>query len=185
MTRPRPLTWTRLAGVVLAVLAVGALLAAGLDHRTTLTTSPLAVRPAPDFSLPGLSGRTADAVRLADLRGQVVVVNFWASWCAECRTEQSALNATWQRYRDEGVVVVGVDFEDAAGDARTYAARSGVSYPVVVDRDSNAALAYGLRGVPETYLIDRRGMIVDRIIGPATTSRLSNGIDGLLAGVAR
>jgi cytochrome c biogenesis protein CcmG/thiol:disulfide interchange protein DsbE len=108
-------------------------------------------------------------------------VNFWASWCAECRTEQADLNRLWQRFRDAGVVVVGVNFEDATDDARQYVASSGASYPVVVDADSKTALAYGLRGVPETYLIDPRGRLVDRVIGPVTYARLASRISDLLA----
>jgi cytochrome c biogenesis protein CcmG/thiol:disulfide interchange protein DsbE len=169
-------------GVVLAVAVVASLLAVGLRTGTTIAeASPLQGRSAPDFRLPALDGTGAGAVRLSELRGQVVVVNFWASWCTECRTEQAALNQTWQRFRDAGVVVVGVDFEDAVGDARAYAARGGVSYPLVVDRDSSTALAYGLRGVPETYLVDRQGRLVDRFIGPVTAGRLAHRITGLLA----
>lgn len=179
MSGPRR-AWLPLAGVVLAVLAVAALLGTGLASRGALATSPLTGRPAPDFALPGLDGRADSAVRLADLRGQVVVVNFWASWCAECHTEQPALSQTWQRFRDAGVVVVGVNFQDATGDARAYVAQSGATYPMVVDRDSSAALAYGLRGVPETYVIDRDGTMVDRVIGPVTADRLASRISGLL-----
>lgn len=169
-----------LAAVTAAVLAIGALLAVGLSNRGALATSPLVGREAPNFTLPGLDGRPDSRLRLSDLRGQVVVVNFWASWCAECRTEQDALNQTWQRYRDAGVVVVGVNFQDATGDAREYVAESGTTYPVVVDRDSSTALAYGLRGVPETYVIDREGRMVDRVIGPVTADRLAERLTDLV-----
>lgn len=173
-------TWAVL-GVAVAVLAAAVLLGFGLGHRDALATSPLVRRPAPAFSLPGLDGRTGSAVRLADLRGRVVVVNFWASWCAECRTEQAALNRTWERYRDAGVVMVGIDFQDATGDARQYAAAAGASYPMVLDGDSSTALAYGVRGVPETFVVDPRGRVVDRVIGPVDESRLSERISALLS----
>lgn len=181
----RPARTVAVLGVVVAVLAVGLLLNFGLSNRDALATSPLVRRPAPAFTLPGLDGRPDSAVDLAELRGHVVVVNFWASWCAECRTEQAALNQTWERFRDAGVVVVGVNFEDASGDARQYVASTGAGYPMVVDADSRTALAYGLRGVPETYVIDARGRIVDRVIGPATSSRLASTISGLLSGPGR
>jgi cytochrome c biogenesis protein CcmG/thiol:disulfide interchange protein DsbE len=181
----RPARTLAVLVVVAAVLAVGLLLSFGLSNRDALATSPLVRRPAPAFTLPGLDGRRESAVSLVELRGHVVVVNFWASWCTECRTEQAALNQTWERFRDAGVVVVGVDFEDATDDARQFVASTGASYPMVVDTKSATALAYGLRGVPETYVIDARGRIVDRVIGPATASRLATTITGLLSGAAR
>jgi len=180
MPGSRARIWAALA-VTAGVLAVGILFGFGLTHRDALATPPLDERPAPTFTLPGLSGRAADEVRLADLRGHVVVVNFWASWCTECRTEQADLNRIWQRFRDAGVVVVGVNFEDATDDARQYVASSGASYPVVVDSDSRTALSYGLRGVPETYVIDPDGRLVDRVIGPVDYPSLAGRISALLA----
>lgn len=171
-----------LSALVAAVATVAALLAAGLRHDPSVTASPLVGRAAPDFTLRALRGPD---VRLADLRGQVVVVNFWASWCAECHTEQNALNAVWDHYRDSGVVVVGVDFEDNDTDARDYVARAGSTYPIVVDNDSRTALAYGVRGVPETFVLDRDGRIVDRVVGAVTTDRLTGRLDALLRGANR
>jgi cytochrome c biogenesis protein CcmG, thiol:disulfide interchange protein DsbE len=161
-----------------AAVPVLALLAYGFRLDPRNIPSPLVGRPAAAFALTAFDGTP---VTLGTLRGKVVVVNFWASWCTECRTEQAALNRLWQRFRDAGVVVVGVNFEDATDDARQYVASSGASYPVVVDADSRTALAYGLRGVPETYVIDPRGRLVDRVIGPVTYARLAGRISDLLA----
>lgn len=180
----RARTWAVL-GVMIAVSVVAALLAFGLTHRDALATAPLVHRTAPDFTLPALDRSPEGAVKLADLRGHVVVVNFWASWCTECHTEQAALNQTWQRFRDAGVVVVGVNFEDAADDARAYVANAGISYPVGVDATSSTALAYGLRGVPETYVIDARGQLVDRVIGPVDASALAERITRLVDSPSR
>jgi cytochrome c biogenesis protein CcmG/thiol:disulfide interchange protein DsbE len=166
-----------LAVVVAAVAAVVAVLSTGLGRDPSATASPLVGRSAPDFTLAGLDG---PAVTLSALRGQVVVVNFWASWCAECHDEQPVLDATWQRYRDAGVVVLGVDFQDTAGGARDYVHQSGVSYPVVVDKDSRTALSFGIRGIPETFLIDRSGRIVDRVVGVPDAGTLAGRIDDLL-----
>ena len=181
MSGRRTRLWAVL-GVVVGVLAVAGLLSFGLTHRQTPATSPLAQRPAPSFTLPGLDGRPESTVGLSALRGHVVVVNFWASWCTECHIEQAALNRTWEQFRDSGVVLVGIDFEDATGDAREYVARTGATYPMVVDAKSATALAYGLRGVPETYVIDQRGQIVDRVIGPVDYTSLAHRITGLLEG---
>ena len=166
-----------LAGVVAVVLAVVGVLATGLGRDPSATASPLVGRAAPEFTLAGLDG---PAVTLSRLRGQVVVINFWASWCAECHDEQQALDQTWQRYRDSGMVLLGVDFEDTTDGARDYVRQSGLSYPVVEDKDSRTALAYGIRGIPETFLVDRSGRIVDRIIGRVDAARLAAAVEPLL-----
>jgi cytochrome c biogenesis protein CcmG/thiol:disulfide interchange protein DsbE len=170
-----------LAAVVAAVVAVVALLSTGLGKDPSVTASPLVGRTAPDFTLQQLDG---PAVTLSKLRGQVVVINFWASWCTECHTEQAALDDAWQQFRDSGVVVVGVNFEDTTGDARDYVRTAGLSYPIVEDTDSRTALAYGLRGIPETFIVNKTGRIVDRVIGPVDETSLTNEINSvLLAGV--
>lgn len=171
-----------LAAVVAAVLAVVTLLATGLGRDPLVAPSPLIGRAAPDFTLDQLDG---PPVTLSQLRGQVVVVNFWASWCAECHTEQSTLNETWQQFRDSGVVVVGVNFQDTRTDARNYVRTAGITYPVVEDTDSRTALAYGVRGIPETFIVDRSGRIVDRVIGPVNAAKLASQINSSLLAGAR
>ena len=171
-----------LAAVFGVVAAVAALLASGLRHDPSVTASPLVGRAAPDFTLPQLDG---PPIHLSSLRGQVVVVNFWASWCAECHTEQTALNDTWAKFRDSGVVVLGVDFEDNNADARDYIASEGSDYPVVVDANSTTALAFGVRGVPETYVLDQTGRIVDRVIGAVDEGTLTRTLDALVRGGAQ
>jgi cytochrome c biogenesis protein CcmG/thiol:disulfide interchange protein DsbE len=167
-----------LGSVVAVVTAIVVLLSIGLGRDPSSIASPLVGRAAPDFTLSRLDG---PALTLSTLRGQVVVINFWASWCTECHTEQAALAQTWKKFQDSGVVVVGVNFQDTTGDARDYVRTAGVSYPVVEDTNSRTALAYGLRGVPETFIVDQAGRIVDRIIGPVDATRLSNTISSLLA----
>jgi cytochrome c biogenesis protein CcmG/thiol:disulfide interchange protein DsbE len=179
VTRRRALL---LGAVAAAVAAVVVLLSTGLSRDPSVIASPLVGRAAPDFTLAQLDGAP---LTLSKLRGQVVVVNFWASWCTECKTEQSALNQTWQQFQDSGVVVVGVNFEDTTGDAGDYVRTAGVSYPVVEDSDSRTALAFGLRGIPETFVIDKNGRIVDRIIGPVDATSLSNKIHSVLLAGAR
>jgi cytochrome c biogenesis protein CcmG/thiol:disulfide interchange protein DsbE len=171
-----------LALVVSAVVAVVAVLATGLGRDPSITASPLIGRPAPAFSLSGLDGPT---VRLAGLRGQIVVINFWASWCTECHVEQDALDRTWQQFRDSGVVVVGVDFEDTTAAARDYVHDSGLSYPVVVDSSSRTALAYGIRGIPETFVVDQAGRIAERFIGRVDANTLADRINAMLRAGAR
>jgi len=175
---------TRRRARLLAVVAAGvavvvALLATGLGKDPSAVASPLVGKMAPNFTLPQLNG---PPVTLSKLRGQVVVINFWASWCTECQTEQAALNQTWQQFQDSGVVVLGVNFEDSRGAARDYVRSDSVTYPVVEDAASRTALSYGLRGVPETFVVNRSGRIVNRVIGPVDTAALSNEISAMLPG---
>jgi len=166
-----------LAGVVAAVAAIVALLMTGLGRDPSVFASPLVGRAAPNFTLPQLDG---PPVTLARLRGQVVVINFWASWCTECQVEQPALDQTWQQFQDSGVVVLGVDFQDTIGAASSYVRTDGVTYPVVEDAGSKTALAYGLRGVPETFVVNRSGRIVKHVIGPVGATALASEINSML-----
>jgi cytochrome c biogenesis protein CcmG/thiol:disulfide interchange protein DsbE len=166
-----------LAGVAAVVAIIVALMAAGLGRDPSVIASPLVGRMAPNFTLSQLDG---PPMTLSRLRGQVVVINFWASWCAECKVEQAALDQTWQQFQDSGVVVVGVNFEDETAAARGYVRTADVTYPVVEDADSSTALAYGLRGVPETFIVNRSGRVVNRIIGPVEAAALTSAINSTL-----
>ena len=168
-----------LAGVVAVVAVIVVLLMTGLGKHPSVIASPLVGRAAPNFTLPQLDG---PPVTLAKLRGQIVVINFWASWCTECQVEQAALDQAWRRFRDSGVVVIGVDFEDSAGAARGYVRTDGVTYPVVADAGSKTALAYGLRGVPETFVVNSSGRIVNHVIGPVGGAALTSVINSMLTG---
>jgi cytochrome c biogenesis protein CcmG/thiol:disulfide interchange protein DsbE len=114
--------------------------------------------PAPQFTLPRLDAE--GQLSLAALRGKPVVVNFWASWCEPCEDEAPLLEAAWREHRDEGLVVVGIDYDDFRSDARRFAERNGMTYPLVYDRGGEMAKEYGLDGVPETFFIDREGRLV-------------------------
>ena len=179
ITRHR--TWL-LAGVVSVVAVIVALLATGLGRDPAVIASPLLGRAAPNFTLPQLDG---PSVTLSKLRGQIVVLNFWASWCTECQVEQAALDRTWQQFQDAGVVVIGVDFEDTAGDARNYVRTANLTYPVVEDAGSRTALAYGLRGVPETFVLSRSGRIVNHVIGPVNAAQLTGELNSMLDASSR
>lgn len=125
---------------------------------------------APAFTLDRLdaNGRLA----LADLRGKAVVVNFWASWCIPCREEAAVLQKTYERYRDQGLVVLGVDVNDFKADARRFMKRYGVTYPVVYDGKGSTVGKWGVRGFPETFFVDRTGTLVgERIEGAVDIER--------------
>ena len=115
--------------------------------------------PAPDFELTLLDG---DSLRMSDLRGQVVVLNFWGSWCGPCRWEMPSFENIWQEYKDRGVVFVGVAVLDFEENARAFAEEAGVTYPLGLDVSGKIAEEYGVStggvvSVPTTFLIDREG----------------------------
>jgi cytochrome c biogenesis protein CcmG/thiol:disulfide interchange protein DsbE len=148
----------------LAVLGVSALRPAGTADVAG------AGRAAPDFVLPKLDG--TGTLRLADLRGRPVVVNFWASWCAECRGEFAVLREAWPRYRQRDFVFVAVAFQDSATSAAEFMRQENAEWPAVLDGSSRAALSYGVRGIPQTYFVDRSGRIDHVQRGPLTQQSL-------------
>ena len=112
-------------------------------------------------------GLQSDTVNLADLRGKGVVLNFWASWCKPCEEEAAALEAAWRKYKDKGIVFVGVDYLDQDPAAKRYLEKFDITYPNGPDLASKISKRYTIRGVPETFFIDPQGKIVGcRKIGP-------------------
>ena len=133
---------------------------------------------AADFSLPLLNG---DTVRLSDLRGKVVMVDFWASWCAPCRQESAALNRAYAAYADRPVEFVGVNIWDTENSAELFLVEFGVEYPAGVDANGDIALNYGVRGIPEKFFVDANGVIRRKYVGPMPEDILRATLDTLLA----
>jgi cytochrome c biogenesis protein CcmG/thiol:disulfide interchange protein DsbE len=116
-------------------------------------------RPAaPDFTLERLD--ESSELRLSELEGKAVLVNFWASWCAPCKEEAPFLEVVWRDNRDRGLVVVGLDAKDFRADARRFAERFGLTFPLVYDGPGDSTDPYGVTGFPETFVIDREGHVV-------------------------
>ena len=172
--------WVLVGGVLGGVALLTMLLAFGLSRDPTVIKSPLVGRPARDFSLRTLNG--SGTVQLAHLRGQVVVINFWASWCGECRVEHPALMAAWDRYRDQGVVFLGIAFGDRTADSKAYLAELGGDWPQLADPGERTALAYGVSGVPETFVIGPDGRVVYKRVGGVVYGDLTDQIERLLPG---
>jgi cytochrome c biogenesis protein CcmG, thiol:disulfide interchange protein DsbE len=168
--------------VVVAVALLTALFGFGLRQDPTAVRSVLIGKRAPAFTLRTLDG--SRAVSLNGLRGQVVVVNFWASWCAECRAEQPALEQAWQRYRDQGVVFLGISFQDESGPAVTFARQYAMRWPLLGDPGSRVAVDFGLSGVPETYVIAPNGAIAGAFKRAVSFADLSRSIAGAVPGGA-
>jgi cytochrome c biogenesis protein CcmG/thiol:disulfide interchange protein DsbE len=135
--------------------------------------------PAPEFTLWTFDG---NAFSLSEQRGQIVIINFWASWCVPCRDEAPILQDTWQRYRDRGVVLVGVDYLDVERDALAFIDEFGITYPNGLDMGKIISKRYRIKGVPETFVVDQNGDIVDFYVGPAKTGQLDAVIERELQG---
>ncbi len=178
-TVDRPQAKSRGLGVTqaiafLIVLAVIALFAIGIQIRGA---KPVEKGLAPQFTLPLFSGGNFS---LAEQRGKVVVVNFWASWCVPCREEAPVLESTWRNYKDRGVVFVGVDYVDTDNEALAFIKEFNVTYPNGPDIGTQAAQAYHIQGVPETYFVGKDGQLYGNHIGPIDVPTLSAKIDELL-----
>jgi len=165
----------KLTGQVVALAAVAGLLGLLVWRLTHQSHAPKLGTSAPHFTAERIDGGTFD---LRSVRGKPVVLNFWASWCGPCKTEAAALEQRWQHYRSQGVVFLGIDYNDVSGDAKRFLARHGVTYPTLLDGSGAIGDRYGLSGVPETYFIDRNGHIVgEHILGPITNSRWAAAFD--------
>ena len=168
----RRITQAVIFSVIVALLA---LLAFGVQSAGR---GQLQSGPAPDFTLNLFDGGSA---RLSELRGKVVVVNIWASWCVPCRDEAPFLERAWRAYRERGVVLLGVDYIDTEPAARAFIQEFGITYPNGPDLGSAIYRAYRARGVPETYFVDRAGRIARTQIGPLNEPLLVSILDELLA----
>ncbi len=165
--------------IPLVALPVLAVLAYGFRTDPRAIPSPLVGRPAPPFTLTSFDGAP---VSLQALRGQVVVLNFWASWCyPACYEEAPVLEAGWNKYRQRGLVVVGVDIQDTEQAARRFIAQFGLTFPNAPDPKGKVSIDYGVYGVPETFLIDRRGTIRDKKVGALTEDYFRQKVEPLLA----
>ncbi len=142
------------------------------------TAPPQIGGPVPDFSFTALDG---SAMVLGAPYGEVVVVNFFASWCDPCRLEATALEETWRAYEGQGVQFFGIAYQDADSEAKAFLEKFGVTYPSTVDTTNRTAREYGVSGVPETFVVDREGKLVHHFLGAITQAQLAQEIERALS----
>ena len=176
-----PLRWSNIL-LWTAVLGLLALVGWGLLNSTK--TRPEAGQAAPDFELAFYNGYQWEDISqtsLSDMQGHVVVLNFWASWCTPCRMEADLLEASWRKYKDQGVIFLGVTYADVEPNAMDFLEEFDITYPNAPDLRSAISADYEITGVPETFFINKEGIIELVHIVPLDEQILNGTIEQLLA----
>ncbi|MBI4608808.1 MAG: TlpA family protein disulfide reductase [Candidatus Rokubacteria bacterium] len=172
----------RLVGLFVVGGSLIALLAYGFTREPREIPTPLLGKPATPFTLTLFDGRQ---LSLEELRGKVVFLNFWASWCPPCRAEARTLEAAWQKYKERDVVFLGIDIQDTEEDAKAFLREFGITYPNGRDASGKLAIDYGVWGIPETFIINREGRITYKHVGAlgwqTITAKLDEGLQGIVS----
>jgi cytochrome c biogenesis protein CcmG, thiol:disulfide interchange protein DsbE len=173
------------AQIIIWIVLVGllGLVAISLNRSQRGTVQP--GEKIPDFNMPIFTGyelNGAKQVKLSDLRGKVVMINFWASWCKPCEQEAADLRTAWDFYQDGGkVVFLGVDYVDTEPEARAYLEKFGIKYANGPDLGTKVSQLFRIKGVPETYFIDQQGVLKHVQVGPFTSvDEIKSVIDPML-----
>ncbi len=170
--------WTQLTTPA-TVVPKGASHSVDDPSLTGFISSPLIGRPAPDFKLSALNGsvNSAKQVHLADFKGRPVIINFWSSSCAPCQVETPFLQKSWSGLQQKGVSLIGIDGFEQVSNAQSFMQRYGVTYTNVQDNlDGATGISFGVTGNPETYFIDKNGVVVARWIGALNEQGLQSGL---------
>ncbi len=176
--------WLRWLGAAVAVATVvfAVVLASRFGTDPGLVPSPLIGESAPEFALPTLDG--SSTVSLSGLEGDIVVINFFASWCLQCRAEHDDLVATAEAFSEQGVSFVQISYQESPAQTLAYLDEAGVSATTryLADPGSRTAIAYGVFGIPETFFIDGDGIVVGKFIGESNALILGATIDSIIEG---
>ena len=173
------------AQIIIWVFLVGLLVIVALGLRRAQQGTVQPGQKIDDFALPLFSGYEyggSSEVNLEDLRGKVVVINFWASWCKPCEQEAAELQKAWQEYEPTGeVIFLGVDYVDTEPEARVYLKKFGITFPNGPDLATRISQYFRIKGVPETYFVDQNGVLQYVQVGPFTSiDQIRAQIDPLL-----
>jgi cytochrome c biogenesis protein CcmG/thiol:disulfide interchange protein DsbE len=175
--RPKRVGWSWGTVVLICgVAAVTLVLALQLARRSEAQPRP--GQMAPDFTLETFDGQM---ITLSELRGQLVMINFWGSWCPPCDQEAPHLQDLYEQYADVGFIVIGVNWLDTPSGASAFIARHGLTFPNGKDIQERIARAYRIQGAPENFLIGRDGRVIMAWIGPVTFPMVAEVIDRVLA----
>ena len=183
--RVRPSIWEQRAtwyGLMASTLILGVfwILMSRVPGPADPTAAPPAPRTgfrAPDFTLTTLAGET---VTLSDLRGRPVLINFWATWCPPCRAEMPAIQAAYERYAPQGLVVLGVDMAESPNVVAAFVERFGIRFPIPLDRDGRVATQYRVRAIPTSFFVDREGVVRSVFTGPMNTPLIEDRLSQIL-----
>ena len=166
--------------ITFTVLSLGLIffLYRGLQVNPNVVPSVLINKPAQDFTALTLQGEeflpenSSERFSLSSLKGKPVILNFWASWCFACRQEAKDFELFWQSAKNAGIMVVGIAIQDQEEAALAFAKNYGKTYPLGLDEEGKIAIDYGVTGVPETFVIDENGTIIEKITGPVDYQKL-------------
>ncbi len=178
-------TWRGLLALLL-VVGIAWIAVSRVPGEEALARSDRPPSPQAGFAAPGFALQTQDGqtVSLADLRGQVVLLNFWATWCPPCRAEMPAIQQVYDEHKDQGFTVLAVDVLEQDGQVDAFVAERGLTFPVLIDRDGSVSTSYQVKAMPSTFFIDREGVIQEVTLGgPMSEAFIESQVTALL-GVA-
>lgn len=173
-SRAKPLLVVGIPLLIFVVVLVVGMVRSGRDGgrpgvNETLGEVAVTTEKNADFQVTTLDGRE---LSLSDLRGSIVMVDFWSSWCPPCRAEAPVLVEAYERWSKLGVEFVGISIWDDEGDVRDFVTRHGIAYPNAIDDDGGIAVEFGVKGIPEKFFVNAEGEIVRKVNGPNTSQSL-------------
>lgn len=187
MTETGPRSGRRRWEIVMILAVAAGILWTMFSRVPSAVGAPLSASPSPreGFLAPNFTLDTFDGgkVTLSDLRGKVVLINFWASWCLPCRAEAPALENSYKQYKDAGVVFLGVDMtdQDTLSDVEAFIQEFKITYPTLLDRDGSITAMYQIKGIPTSFFLNREGVIRTVVVGgPMSETFIRSKIEALL-----